>query len=68
MSSGWQTGESVYLHMAAPRVLESFDSVRGEDEIESERTILQLDKILAAFDLGYLRRVESKAESQEGLR
>ena len=50
------------IDAARPRVGESLDPVRGEDEIEIEGAVLQLDEVLAPQDLRRLRVGEIEAE------
>ena len=46
--------ETFHLDVPPPRILETLDAVRREYQVEIERAILELDKILAPLDLGDL--------------
>ena len=50
------------VHAAAPRVIEALDSVGREYQVEIERPVLELDKILPALDLGRLLVGEPEAD------
>ena len=62
MSSGWQTGNPSDLDVALPRVLETLDAIRREDQVQIERTVLELHEVLAAPDLGRLLVGQLEAE------
>ena len=50
-----------------PSVLEALDAVGGEDHVNVERAVLQLDEVLPASDLGRLPGCEPKAQLLECL-
>ena len=54
--------ETLDLDVAAPGTFERLDPVRGEDEIDVEGAVLQLNEVLAALDLGRLRLGQCEAE------
>jgi len=65
MSSGWQTWKALDLDVPLPRVVEGFNAVGGEDEVQVERAVLGLHEILAALDISSLLIGEGKSELQE---
>ena len=67
MSSIEQTGAPVDLRSPTPRVLEPFDAVWREDEVNVERAVLQLDEVFAAPDLGGLLGCQFKAQLLQGM-
>ena len=55
-------GKSIHLNPPPPRVLESLDAVRCEDEVDVKRTVLQLDEVLSALQLPRLLFGQCKPE------
>ncbi|NBX30219.1 hypothetical protein EBR04_07255 [bacterium] len=49
-------------HSATPGFFKVLDTIRRKDKVEVERAVLQLDKILAAANLGGLIVVDGKAD------
>ena len=58
--------EALHLDPAPPRVVERLDPVRREDEVEVERTVSELDEVLAAADLVRLRLRQVEAQLAQG--
>ena len=54
--------ETFHNNASLPRVLEAFDAVRREDQVQIERPVLELNEILTSPDFGFLVLGESKAE------
>src|SRR5262249_50899182 len=50
------------LNFPLPRILEPFDAIRGKNEVEIERAVLELHKILAPLDMFGLLISEREAE------
>ena len=48
-------GETLDLDAPLPGVFEALDPIRREDQVQIERPVFELDKVLAALDLGRLR-------------
>ena len=46
---------------------EAFDSIRGEDQIEIEGPVFELDEVLAPDDFGLGVVVENEAQFEQGL-
>ena len=60
-------GENVFLNSAAFGFGEAFDSIRGEDQIEIEGPVFELDEVLAPDDFGLGVVVENEASSSRAL-
>ena len=59
-------GKDVLLNGSRLRLVEALDAVGGEDEIEVEGAVLELDEVFPTDDLGLRVFVEAEAESEEG--
>ena len=55
-------GKAFDLDVATPRILEPFDAVGCEDQVNVKRAVFELDEILAAQDFGRLLVRERKAQ------
>jgi hypothetical protein len=59
-------GEDVFMHGSRFCLGEALDAVGGEDEIEIEGAVLELDEVLASDDFRLGVVVENEAQFQEG--
>lgn len=59
-------GKDVLLNGSRLRLVEALDAVGGEDEIEVERAVLELDEVFPTDDLGLRAFVESETECKQG--
>src|SRR4051794_41151375 len=55
-------GKSFDIDVTRPGIVETFDSIRGEDQVEIKRAVLELNEILASDDLR--RSIVGDLESQ----
>lgn len=58
-------GKAFNYHPSIPRILEPLNSAWSENQVDIERTILELYKIFAALDFVHLFPVKIKSEIQQ---
>lgn len=58
-------GEAFHIDVPRPRVVEALDSIGREHQIEVERSVADLDEVLAPLDFGGVRIGEGKGEIAE---
>ncbi len=59
-------GKALNFHMTMPRILESFNPIRGEYQVQIERTIFELDEVFSSFNFTRLRSIYVEPQLPKG--
>ena len=57
--------ETFHFHPPSPGIVKPLDPIRGKDQVQIERSVLELDEIFSALDLGGLLGRKKETEFTE---